>query len=621
MQRKNKKKSTLYKVTVYPRGKIFYEEEDTNLFVALANAGLPVTGSCGGMGICGKCSVKITEGLLPPKDTEKNHLTGRELSEGWRLACKQNIDRNITVVLKEYVQTMDAKVSMQKKVSVELNPGIIKTYKQFPIPVKNDNLPDTERVTREIFKNKNITYSFYSLRKLPYELRRRNFKATVIHSDSQIFDIQAGKKRNSMYGIAVDIGTTTIAVYLLNLITGEEIAVRSSINPQKRLGADVITRIKYLHDNGKKGMDILRKSVVSGINSLIHQVCTVIGTKTIYIYKATVVGNPIMLHFFTGVSPAFIDHSPYNPVFRNGMTYNAGQLKLAIHKEALVQVFPSISGYVGGDITSGVLYTEMHKRKKLSLFIDIGTNAEIVLGNNENMIACSAPAGPAFEGACNKYGMSALPGAVNHASILNYDSSDGLKLDVIGNIQPKGICGSGIIDLTTIFCQLGLLNKAGTFINDGQSPYSCYLEEMKNKQLQFMVSDDPRHPVYLTQQDIREVQLAKGAIRSGIDILLKEYQIEPHEIETVYLAGAFGNFIKRESVLQLGMLPRFPVDVLVQVGNAAGEGAKLALLNKDKWDEVNELSDRIEYFGLSSHEKFSEIFMKSMYFPVCRVSN
>jgi uncharacterized 2Fe-2S/4Fe-4S cluster protein (DUF4445 family) len=317
-----------------------------------------------------------------------------------------------------------------------------------------------------------------------------------------------------------------------------------------------------------------------------------------------------MIHLFTAIAPSNIDHSPYIPVLRDGLTLSAEELGLEINPEGRVYLLPAISGYVGADIIAGVLFTGLHQRDELALFIDIGTNAEIVLGNKEKLLACSTPAGPAFEGARIKYGMSAMPGAIAHVSL----NGDGLKLEVIGNGTPKGICGSGLIDLIAELLRAGLINEKGNLLIQSKSPYAERITLGERDQPQFLVNDKSK-PIYLTQQDVRELQLAKGAIRSGVELVLQEWGVTPDGVDTVYLAGAFGNYVRRENVLRIGMLPPFPLEKVKPVGNAAGQGAKLCLLNRGKWAEARELARRVQYFELSYRRNFDQVFIESLHFP------
>ena len=584
-------------------------EEGENLFRFLVCHGYSIPSSCGGMGTCGKCRVLIHKGLKSPTESEEVHLSQVELDQGWRLSCQQKVNCDIVLEVLQIDETTQAKELLKHELHTALDPGMEKVYLELPSPGKEDQCPDTLRV-QEGLGVRRITFPLSVLRKVPHVLRVKDFRATVTKEKDRALDVEPGDTTGAFYGLAIDIGTTTIAGYLLDLNSGQEMGIRSQINPQRSFGADVIARIKHVYEHSETGLKELQEAVVSAINRMIHQLCQTAAIEPAHIYKVTVAGNPTMLHLFTAVDPSQIDHSPYIPVLRDGMIISANELGLETNSEGRVYIIPAISGYVGADITAGVLFSGLHQSSKLSLFVDIGTNAEIVLGNKERMLACSTPAGPAFEGALIKHGMSATPGAIAHV-LLGGDSEP--RLEVIGNSIPKGICGSGLIDLIAELRKVELINEQGKLLTQDNLHYAKRVTPDERNQPQFLVSGGDK-PIYLTQQDIRELQLAKGAIRSGVDIVLREWGAAPEDIDVVYLAGAFGNYVRRESVLRIGMLPPFPLEKLTPVGNAAGQGAKLCLVNQGEWIEAQQLAERVQYYELSYYKGFSDTFIESLCF-------
>ncbi len=596
-------------LTILPQEDKLEIEEGENLFRFLVRHGYSILSSCGGMGSCGKCRVLMHKGLKPPTESEEVHLSQVELDQGWRLSCQQRVSCDIVLEVPRIDETTQAKELLKHELHIALDPGMEKVYLELASPGKEDQRPDTLRI-QEGLGVERMAFPLSVLRKVPRVLRVKNFGATVTKEEDRALDVESGDTTGALYGLAIDIGTTTVAGYLLNLNTGQVMGVRSQMNPQKSFGADVIARIKHVYEHAEAGLKELQEAVVSGINRMIHQLCQTATIEPAHIYKVTVAGNPTMLHLFTAVDPRQIDHSPYIPVLRDGTTISAEELGLEINPEGRVYIIPAISGYVGADITAGVLFTNLHQSSKLNLFLDIGTNAEIVLGNRERMLACSTPAGPAFEGALIKHGMSATPGAIAHVS-LSGDSEP--KLEVIGNSIPKGICGSGLIDLIAELRKVELINEKGKLLTQDNLHYAKRVTLNEQSQPQFLVSDEDK-PIYLTQQDIRELQLAKGAIRSGVDIVLHEWGAALEDIDVVYLAGAFGNYVRRESVLRIGMLPPFPIEKLKPVGNAAGQGAKLCLLNQGEWIKAQELAEQVQYFELSYYKGFSDTFIESLYF-------
>ena len=598
-----------YSITIFPQGGRLEAQEGENLFHLLVRHNHPIPSACGGMGTCGKCRVLIHKGLKPPTESEQVHLSPEELDQGWRLSCQQRVDRDIVLEVPQVDEITQAKEMLEQELHITLDPGIGKVYLELPKPGQEDQRPDTTRIQEELGVKK-LDFPLSILRKVPHVLREGDFKLTITKEGNRVLDLEPGDTTQVCYGLAIDIGTTTLAGYLLDLNTGQELAVRSLMNPQKSFGADVISRIKYVHEHGEEGLKELQKAVVSGINAIIGQLCRAAEVNPVQIYKVTVAGNPTMIHLFTAIDPSNIDHSPYIPVLRDGLALAAEELGLEINPEGRVYLLPAISGYVGADIIAGVLFTGLHQRGELAFFIDIGTNAEIVLGNKEKLLACSTPAGPAFEGARIRYGMSAIPGAIAHVSL----NGEGLKLEVIGNGTPKGICGSGLIDLVAELLRVGLINEKGNLLIQSKSPYAERIILGERDQPQFLVSDKSK-PIYLTQQDVRELQLAKGAICSGVEVMLREWGVAPDRVDTVHLAGAFGNYVRRENVLRIGMLPPFPLEKLKPVGNAAGQGAKLCLLNCGKWTEAQELARRVQYLELSYRGEFDQVFIESLHFP------
>lgn len=603
-------KTRKYTITILPQGDTLEAEDGDNLFRFLVRHGYIIASACGGMGTCGKCHVLIHGKLMPPTESERVYLSQTELDQGWRLACQQRTDRHMILEIPQINETTQAKELLAHELHVALKPGVEKIYLHLPLPGKADQRPDTVRFQEGLGVD-DLTFPLPLLRKVPHLLRESEFELTLTNEGSKVLDLEAGNTSQSLYGLAIDIGTTTLAGYLLSLSTGQELAVRSQMNPQKSFGADVISRIKRVHDQGEAGLKELHEAVVSGINTLIRQLCGAAKINADHIYKITVAGNPTMLHLFTAVDPSQIDHSPYIPVLRDGLVLSAEELRLEANPRAQVYVLPAVSGYVGADIMAGVLFTGLHQSDKLSLFVDIGTNAEIVVGNREKMLTCSTPAGPAFEGAAIKYGMNAIPGAISHISLNNGSEPE---LEVIGGGIPQGICGSGLIDLVAELRKVGLINKRGNLLHQAGLPYIERVTLGERGQPQFLVTNADR-PIYLTQQDIRELQLAKGAVQSGVEVILREWGAAPEDIDVVYLAGAFGSYIRRESVLRLGMLPPFPLEKIKVMGNAAGQGAKLCLLNTEKSVDIQELVQQIEYFELSYYKTFSDVFVQSMYFP------
>jgi len=584
-------------------------ESGGNLFECLRQQGLPVQSACGGMGTCGKCRVKFLENPPPPKASEQAHLNNEVLAQGVRLACLHPVEQDLVLGLFEANASTDAKEQLKTELDVALEPGVEKLCVSLACASRRDQRPDVVRVEQAL-KRGRLDWSKSALTSLHRALRQDDFRVTLTLAGDRVLDAEAQDARAHCYGVAFDVGTTTIAGYLFDLGSGRELAVKSLMNPQRGYGGDVISRIKHVRDRGQAALDELQRVLRSGINALLKVLCREALIEPRHVYKTVFAGNPTMMHFLLGLDPSGLDHSPYIPVTRNLMTFKAGELQFDIHPEGRVCVLPNLSAYVGGDITAGVLASGLHRAQGVNLLVDIGTNAEIVLGNEQRLIACSSPAGPAFEGAEIQCGMSANPGAISHVTM----SAEGLELEVIANVPPKGICGSGLIDAVGQLLALKLVAHRGNLhAVDGLS-LSGRVTLGDNGQPRFLLSDEGE-PIYLTQKDVRELQLAKGAVRAGVDIALQQYGIAEDQLDHIYLAGAFGNFLRVENVLRVGLLPNVSPEKVAPVGNAAGTGAVMCLLNEDKLDEIQTLTERMEYFELSNYEKFSDVFMGSMLFP------
>ena len=416
-------------------------------------------------------------------------------------------------------------------------------------------------------------------------------------------------------GIAVDIGTTTIVVYLVNLGTGMTLAATSAINPQTSFGADVISRISYIGDDPDK-LSQLQRAVTKRINSLIKEVFSKTGRKPSAKDSMAVAGNTTMEHIFAGVSPVSIGRSPFEPQFYDSLELEASELGINAEKGVKVKLLPNIYGFVGGDIVSGIIYTGMHKSKELSLLVDIGTNNEMVLGNNDFMLCCSAAAGPALEGAKIKMGMRAAPGAIDSVK----KNGRGISITTIGDMPPVGICGSGLVDAISELLKAGVITQSGRFADKEalEEHLSSRFKGNKGKDLSFILAAEGEYgnnpEVGITQKDIREIQLAKGAIAAGAQILLDVAGKKLDQIKNVYLAGAFGNYIDIENAVRISILPDVPRERIHPVGNSAGAGACLMLKDPSLWDTAAHIIKRAEHIELANHKDFQEIFVASMTF-------
>lgn len=596
------------KLRIYPDGIEGIVEKDITLLEALERLGIKLETLCGGAGWCGQCIVKVRGVLSKVNSNEKNLISDEMIREGYRLACQTVIkgDADVEIPPQTRVYAHQILTSGKTLEKAKINPVVKALKLKLPSPTLEDQRADIERIEDEI--GRKLTISDISILKdIPTILRENQFSLEVVLYNDTLLEVRKETNR-PIYGVAVDIGTTTIVAYLLDLTKGE-IDVASALNPQAKRGADVISRIDYAV---KGGLEELKGLVVDEINSLIKELCERQRIASTDIYDITVVGNTTMVHLFLGVPPNYIAVSPYIPVFTRSILIDASQIGININPRGKCYVLPNISSYIGADTVGVVLATGLYKDNGVKLALDIGTNGEMVLKVGEKLFACSTAAGPAFEGANITYGMRGARGAIDHVSI-----DDGkINVHVIDDVPPIGICGSGLLDAVAVMIELGILDETGRIIYP-EGELIKDLVRKGNNGLEFVLRANGGE-IPINQKDVRELQLAKSAIRAGIEILLEEARKDYSDIDTVYLAGAFGTYLNPESAIKIGLLPPLPISRVYSVGNAAGEGAKLALIDKDVRDIAEKVSKEVHYIELSSRRDFQEKFMEFMYFEVCR---
>jgi uncharacterized 2Fe-2S/4Fe-4S cluster protein (DUF4445 family) len=613
--------SEQYEIEILNDGEVLKAESGSNLLEVLHENDYRVPSLCGGMGLCGKCRVKVLENPPEPVESEEEFFSSEELKDGMRLSCRLEVDSDMALEVPSLAGAgkgeANAKAELDEPLeSVAADSGIERKLLELEKPGRGDQRSDSSRVLDALEGELSVPLDL--LRNVSHKLRENDFSvtATVDRPGEKLLSVDSPDKRYESYGMAFDIGTTTVAGYGLDLATGETLDVNSRENPQGKYGADVVSRIKYVREHDD-GLDRLREEVIHTINELVDEFAEAERIDPKDIYKATFVGNTIMLHLLAGVDPTKMDQAPYIPGFVETQRMSAEELGVEINPKGTLVLLPSLAGYVGADITGGVLHTGMHKSDELNLLVDIGTNGEMVLGNKEKMVAASTAAGPAFEGANIEQGMTARTGAVSH---VNIDEEGQLDIEVINDGTPKGLCGSGIVDAVGELLKADLIKEKGNIIAERAQLSRPTINPLGNRLID--IGDDKAfwlhvdsNPVFVTQEDIREVQLAKGAIKAGIDIMLEEFGATADDIDKVYLAGAFGNYLRKENILRIGVLPQMDLDKIVSVGNAAGQGAKLALINRGKEREIEELSRDIDYIELSFRTDFTDKFITAMEFP------
>ncbi len=608
-------------VTFQPAGRRFTVAEGETLFEIAAEAGVEVDTVCGGNGSCGKCKVSFPGGAPEPLPVDYMHLSTGEIAEGLRLSCQVHADRDMVVDVPSSGARATVKVLHQGlDKQVELNPNVRKVYIPYTNPRQREHESDWDAVRKMLprrLRPKGI--SLRLLRRLP-ELCRAKKGLTMTIVGRQVIALAEGNTADCQYGVALDIGSTTIVGYLMDLGTGREAAVASAVNKQNAYGDDIIGRLARAQRN-PKGLEKLHRLALGQINGILGELAKSAEIEVSDICEVTVVGNMAMHHFFLALDSTYLGLAPYAPVIRESYTVPAGELDLALSPEVPVFVLPNIAGFVGSDTVAVMLATDIDSSESYRMAIDVGTNGEIALANRRRQIACSAPAGPALEGARIKMGMRAADGAIDHVTM------DGdVTFTVIGGGPPVGICGSALIDIVAELRRAGLLNESGAFVRKAELAAEVpaalverLREAKKRRDTSFVLvraaDTGAKKDIVFTQADVRECQLAKGAIRAGAMVLMDEMGITEDDLEEVQLAGAFGNFLDPKSALRAGLTPQVAVERIRPVGNAAGVGAKLALVSVLERRRAVRLARRTEHIQLSGNDKFQKAFASAMRFP------
>ncbi|MGD0686852.1 MAG: ASKHA domain-containing protein [Streptosporangiaceae bacterium] len=587
------------------------------LFDAASWNAVAIDSTCGGHGTCKKCKVRILDGAVPASPLDARAFSPDELRDGWRLACRVVTATDLRVHVPP-LATRPKAATVGVGRQVILRPAAQKRYLELAEPSLADQVTDLERVLAAM-DDLELRADLHALRVIGRVLRAADYKVTAVIVDDVLIDVQAGDTTGRVYGIAFDLGTTTVVATLLDLTTGTPLAVASMLSKQQPFGADVITRISAVM------MDPLALGRLTGLaheslNELAGQVCAQAGVDPADVLEVAMAGNATMTHLALGIDPEPLGVAPFIMSTRLWPEVLAADLGLAVHPRARAVVFPSFGAYVGGDITAGLLAAGMDRDSRTRLFIDVGTNCEIVLGNRDALIATAAPAGPAFEGAAIRCGMRAADGAIEVVSM----TPGGLELTVIGDVPPAGLCGSGLVDAVAELVRLGLLDRSGRLIPAESAasvaPGLASRLTQLGKERVFVLHwlgepGDVAQSIYLSQRDVRELQFAKAAIATGWDILLEEAGLAARDIQQVLLAGSFGSYLSPASAIRIGLVPRLPVLRVVSAGNVAGEGAKMALLSLRERAGALALLEEVRYVELSDRADFNDRFVEQLQFP------
>ncbi|KEZ88041.1 ferredoxin [Clostridium sulfidigenes] len=593
------------KIFIKQLGKDFEYVPKKNLLQLLLENDIFVDNPCNGNGSCGKCKVRVLEGNLPPlSPTERKLLKEDEINADIRLSCLVVPKEDITIEILQ--KERKHKILTTGYVpEFEFNPTISKKIFEIKMPTLETQSPFEDSLC-EALGSKKVNW------KLLRDYESSYGTVTGVFNDSELIALEAGDTTEFLYGVAIDIGTTTVVAALIDMNNGEDLATASRINPQKKFGLDVLTRITYELEHPEGSKEELQKTIVEAINEMVEELCSEGKVKKENIYEISIAANCTMMHFLLGVDATSIGKSPYAPVFTKAKNISASDLGIKAAKCARVYCLPSVSSYIGADIVAGAYVCELHKAEENILFIDIGTNGEIVLSKGGRLLSCSCAAGPALEGMNISSGMRAAEGAVEDVEI----TEKGVDLKVIGEEDPIGICGSGILAAVKELLRTGIVKNNGAFIKKEQlegSDYRYKMIQLNGNKREFILKSTPEQ-LLITQGDVRQVQLAKGALLSGFYALLKQAKIDMGELDKVMIAGQFGAHLPADSLVGTGILPKEVKDKLVYIGNSSKTGAYMALMSVKVKKEIEDLAGEMEYMELGASEGYEKLFSQCLIF-------
>jgi uncharacterized 2Fe-2S/4Fe-4S cluster protein (DUF4445 family) len=610
-------------------------EEGENLLNVAANAGVYIHAFCGGEGVCGKCKVKIEKGEV--RATQATQLKSEEIEKGFRLACQSKVETDLVVQIPETISKEGKKLTRKPKTTRSISarfldsligewqvePPVEKKFFDLNRPTIEDNVADLQRLTRTISKGcpECVEPSYDHpelLQELPLTLRNADWQVTAIllrgkraEEPEHIIAVEPGDTRKTFFGIAVDIGTTTVCGLLIDLNTGEVAGEVSEYNGQIQYGEDVISRIIYSQRPG--GLKALQERVVHTINNVIATLCKKASITHENISYIMAAGNTTMSHLLLGLNPKFVREAPYTPTCNQYPATRASAIGISAHPSVRLYLYPSIASYIGGDIVSGVHACQMHKSPDLTLFIDIGTNGEIVIGNNEWMVCAACSAGPAFEGGGIKHGMRASSGAIENFHI-ETETLDPMIITV-NHSKPQGICGSGLISIVAELLEAGVIDQQGKFnrtldhprLREGSDGYEYVLVWAKDS-----ATDED---IVITEVDLDNLMRAKGAMYAGYQTLLESVSMTFADLDRVILAGNFGSYIDLEQAICIGLLPDIERDKFYYLGNGSLLGAQISLIDHKRFQERTVVSGLMTNMELSENPRFMDNYVASLFLP------
>ncbi|MCL6451471.1 MAG: ASKHA domain-containing protein [Acetobacteraceae bacterium] len=618
------------RVTFLPHGLETEVEEGTDLLQAAARAGVELRSVCGGEGVCGRCTVAVRRGRVAGGE---GNLPPEARRQGYVLACRALVQGDVEVEVPPEARVAEPEVLLdrlsRREVLAESHLEGEEAYPREPLvrrlpvelepPTLIENASDLARLTAQVRRltgAHEVEVPLGVLRRLPHTLRAGEWTVSVTLQELQpgrlkLLEVEPGASRRPLCGLAVDIGTTTVSTLLLDLETGYTLDRRGTYNRQHRFGADVISRIIHATEV-EGGLGQLQAAALETINGLVGQALDRRGLEPGDIRAVVAAGNTTMTHLFLGIPPGWIRLEPYIPAASTLPVVTAGELGLMAHPQAPVVSLPAVASYVGGDIVAGVLVTGVGLSPRTSLFIDIGTNGEMVLGNREWMVACACSAGPCFEGSGVSCGMQAAPGAIQRVEV----DPESLEVTVstVGGEKPLGICGSGLVDLLSKIHRARVIDRAGR-LQPVRSPRRRDGEEGPEFVLAWASQGNGRRDIVIRESDVQNLLRAKGAVFAGIRSLLKAADLPPDGVERIFIAGGFGNYLNLRDAINIGLLPDLPPERYRFSGNTSLKGARLALLSRPALEDAHQIARRMTYLELSVGAGFMEEFTSALFIP------
>ena len=605
-------------VTFQPSGRTMHVLPGTRLLEAAGLAGIVLNQPCGGTGVCGKCRVRCTGEVCPAAPAEAKLFSERELAAGFRLACQTTVCGPLTVSVPETTLLAAGHQILDRsgaQAAFPPDPGVRKVYVELAPPTRGDDAPDAIRLEQAVGP---LELDLAVAQLLPSRLRQTGFRGTAVKVGARLIDFEPGNTEAEHLAVAVDVGTTTLVAALLDANTGRERMLVSRLNPQTRFGDDVLSRIVHAATAG--GLAELSRVIVQAIDEMLGELTSASGARREHIYEVTVSGNTTMQQLLCRIDPSALGALPFVPSLGPGLECDARELGLNIHARGRVYVMPVVGGFVGGDAVGGILATAMTDIPGPTLLADIGTNGEIVLWAGDRLTAASTAAGPAFEGARILHGMRGSTGAIEKIVV------DGrLRLNVIGGVPPVGLCGSALIDVAAELLRHGMATPQGRMLDRDELPAGLLSDLAKRVTrhegkpalvLAWPEETGSGEPILLTQRDLRELQLATGAIRAGVGILLQEAGLAPQQLETVLIAGGFGNFIRRKNAQRIGLMPAgVPRHSIRYQGNTSLAGAQAVALSRSARRRAEAIARMAEHVDLSTNPTFQAAFANAMIFP------